>query len=298
MAENQMLAGPSPLPLEPLIDAYKSTQKRLLVFDYDGTLTPIVNNPEDAVPTKILIESLTKLADAESNIVYIISGRSQVFLDKHFGTIKKLGLSAEHGCYLKKHDTETGEWEDKTAGLDMGWKPQVEAAFGDLEARWPRSWIEKKEVAIVWHYRNSADHNACFKAAKYVKEDLEAMLGMECDLDIMLGKANLEARPRSLNKGSTVKVLMKLLGSDGVGKFVFCAGDDTTDEGKQFSKPSLRSSLTRSSDMFQSVLSQSTSPEHIFTCLVGQEDRPTLARYYVSEPQVLTQCLASLAMIE
>ena len=48
----------------------------------------------------------------------------------------------------------------------------------------------------------------------------------------MLGKANLEVRPKFLNKGSMAKTLMKeTFGTEEEG-FVLCAGDDTTDEGK------------------------------------------------------------------
>lgn len=52
----------------------------------------------------------------------------------------------------------------------------------------------------------------------------------------MTGKANLEVRPRFVNKGEIAKRLVLEYG-DGPGEapeFVLCLGDDFTDEGKCF----------------------------------------------------------------
>lgn len=49
----------------------------------------------------------------------------------------------------------------------------------------------------------------------------------------MTGKANLEVRPRFVNKGEIAKRLVKAYG-EGEGdppEFVLCLGDDFTDEG-------------------------------------------------------------------
>lgn len=43
-----------------------------------GTLSPICTDPELAKPSDELLEVLTKLASNSHNIVWIISGRSQV----------------------------------------------------------------------------------------------------------------------------------------------------------------------------------------------------------------------------
>ncbi|CAO3660125.1 unnamed protein product [Rhizopus stolonifer] len=56
-----------------LVKAYKESHKRLFLFDYNGTLTPIVNNPADAQPTPNLLHSLQLLCKNPANIVWIIS---------------------------------------------------------------------------------------------------------------------------------------------------------------------------------------------------------------------------------
>lgn len=48
----------------------------------------------------------------------------------------------------------------------------------------------------------------------------------------MTGKANLEVRPRFVNKGEIAKRLVEEYGSQPP-EFVLCLGDDFTDEGKR-----------------------------------------------------------------
>jgi trehalose 6-phosphate synthase/phosphatase len=59
---------------------YHLATKRLWMLDYDGTLTPIVEEPHAAVPTERLRNTLKALVNDERNHVWIISGRDQEFL--------------------------------------------------------------------------------------------------------------------------------------------------------------------------------------------------------------------------
>lgn len=90
-------------------------------------MTPIVKNPKDAVPPPGLIEALEALCADPKNIVYIISGRDGAFLQEHLGEIKHLGMSAEHGCFLREPGME--EWIDLTEDIDMSWMDDVEEIF-------------------------------------------------------------------------------------------------------------------------------------------------------------------------
>lgn len=65
---------------------------RLFMFDYDGTLTPIVNDPNAALPSEKALAALRHLASDKHNSVWIISGRDSAFLEKHWGDIPNLGL--------------------------------------------------------------------------------------------------------------------------------------------------------------------------------------------------------------
>lgn len=91
------------------------------MLDYDGTLTPIVKNPVDAVPSATLIkvcsssffsvnylyqfflsaqQVLEWLCSDEKNVVYIISGRDRDFLQQWLGYLP-VGLSCEHGIFFR-----------------------------------------------------------------------------------------------------------------------------------------------------------------------------------------------------
>lgn len=93
----------------------------------DGTLTPIVKDPSAAVPSESLLKALPILAADPKNIVYIISGRDGAFLEEHLGHIDNLGMSAEHGCFLRAPGAK--QWISLTDDLDMDWKRDVLQIF-------------------------------------------------------------------------------------------------------------------------------------------------------------------------
>lgn len=115
------------LDLDNIKQRYAASKKRLLMFDYDGTLTPIVKTPSAAVPSQSLLKSLETLAADPKNILYIISGRDGDFLLQHLGHIKGIGFSAEHGSFLR--EPEDTEWKNLTEHIDMSWKADVEEIF-------------------------------------------------------------------------------------------------------------------------------------------------------------------------
>jgi trehalose 6-phosphate synthase/phosphatase len=110
-----------------LLTQYQSASKRLFMFDYDGTLTPIVNEPSAAIPSARIMKALSLLASDPKNIVWIISGRDQEFLNQHLGHIPDLGFSAEHGSFLKNPGSD--EWENLAEKFDMSWQNEVIQTF-------------------------------------------------------------------------------------------------------------------------------------------------------------------------
>ena len=98
-----------------------------MTYNLQGTLTPIVKTPSMAVPSEGTLEALERLAADPKNLVYIISGRDGDFLEQHLGHIKGLGMSAEHGGFMRGPG-ET-KWTNFTEVLDMSWLHEVEEIF-------------------------------------------------------------------------------------------------------------------------------------------------------------------------
>ena len=80
-----------------------------------------------AIPSVHTLEALERLSSDPKNIVYIISGRDQAFLEQHLGHIKNLGMSAEHGGFIREPGTK--EWTNFTESLDMDWMGEVLEIF-------------------------------------------------------------------------------------------------------------------------------------------------------------------------
>ncbi|KAK8206578.1 threalose-6-phosphate phosphatase [Zalaria obscura] len=213
-----------------LLAQYKKSEKRLFMFDYDGTLTPIVKDPQSAIPSDRVIRTLKMLAADPKNAVWIISGRDQAFLDEWMGHITELGLSAEHGSFLRQPRSDV--WENLTEKEDMSWQSKVMDVFQHYTERTQGSFIERKKIALTWHYRRADPEYGAFQARE-CRKHLENTVAKKYDVEVMPGKANLEVRPKFVNKGEIAKRLVNEYSHNG-GKspeFVLCLGDDFTDEG-------------------------------------------------------------------
>ncbi|TPX38339.1 hypothetical protein SmJEL517_g00320 [Synchytrium microbalum] len=211
-----------------LLSKCQAATQRLLMFDYDGTLTPIVKLPTAAFPPPEMLQSLETLARDPNNVVYIISGRDQATMDQWLGHIPGLGLSAEHGCFIKHPatSTESTNWINVAADIDMGWMTDVQDIFEYYTERTPASFVERKRAAITWHYRMADPEFGTFQCNE-CRNHLENAILSKLPVEILVGKKTLEVRPISINKGEIVKRLV--LANPNV-DFILCVGDDKTDE--------------------------------------------------------------------
>lgn len=209
------------LDINACLKSYQNSKKRLILYDYDGTLTPIVKHPDTAIPSKQLHDALCNLCADEKNSVFVISGRDQQFLENYLD-IPGIGLSAEHGCFLKSKNQK--EWMDFSEDLDLSWKNDVVDIFSYYTERTFGSFIEHKRCSVTWHYR-LADPGFGEFQAKECQNHLESAILSKLPVEILIGKKNLEVRPFAINKGEIVNHLL-----NDEYDFIFCIGDDKTDE--------------------------------------------------------------------
>jgi len=230
-----------------------------------------------------------------------------------------VGFSAEHGCFLKE-PPESGivrEWANLTLSLDMSWMNEVKEIFEYYTERTTGSFIEMKKSSITWHYRASDPDWGLFQC-KQCLDLLENNVAPKRPIEVLIGKMNLEVRPVAINKGEIVK---RLLYNHSDAEFIFCAGDDKTDEDMfrallsvmPSSSPSGLSTPNRMEPPISASLS--ATPAHsapaspipelqpvdlavdasgVFSTSVGSSTKKTLAIWHVTSPQEVVESMLTL----
>lgn len=132
-----------------LLDRYRAASRRLLLLDYDGTLTPFFNIPTLAEPDNILLELLESISGNERNSVYIISERDNVLLESWFAQLPlriitesdgKIMISREDREYPPGYNTRRAvrDMLDRTAYdfiLAIGDNHRDEELFDEIRER-------------------------------------------------------------------------------------------------------------------------------------------------------------------
>jgi trehalose 6-phosphate synthase/phosphatase len=265
VSERGRYADRQPQRLRPpeIHDAYVHANRRLLIFDYDGTLVPFAQRPQQAVPPVAVLDLLNAMVRDSKNRVVLISGRSAENLDRWFGTVQGLWLVAEHGAELKHPSAPT--WDALRPQSTSDWKATVMPILEHFVDRTPGSFVEEKKYALVWHYRMAEPEFGEWLANELVSM-LEAMLA-ETELRAFRGAKIVEVKPVWANKGG---VFERLLTAYSDPDFIFAAGDDRTDE-----------------DLFERL------PAHAWTVHVGPG--ATRASFVTADFQSLRRLLTLIA---
>lgn len=196
---------------------YDNGHNRLIILDYDGTLSPFKPKPEEAAPTPEILEILALLASDKSNKVVISSGRDHSTLERWFGHLN-IGLAAEHGAFYKSE----GVWHKNST--PKKWDPEIISILNQFVEKTPRSSLEIKETALVWHYRKVDAWLASMRVQQLI-ESLVTPCTRE-HLQLMKGNKILEIKHPDFTKGSEVHRLLNGNNHD----FIMAIGDDVTDE--------------------------------------------------------------------
>ena len=208
--------------LELLLEAYRSTNRRLLLLDYDGTMVPFAARPEEAAPDEELITLLVRLVKDKKNTVVIISGRDRETLQDWLGEIGA-DLVAEHGAQIRRPgDTK---WTRQTTEAPDGWKGELRPLLELYVDRTPGSMLEEKTASMAWHYRR-AEPDLGDLRAKQLMENLEGVIA-NTPLVIMQGSKVVEVKESGIGKG---RAALRWLDSDTIYDFILATGDDVTDE--------------------------------------------------------------------
>lgn len=195
--------------------------KKLAVFlDYDGTLTPIVEDPARAILSEEMRSTVSALAGLCT--VAIISGRDLPDVRQHVG-IDSVFYAGSHGFDLAGPDDWRSEYEGGSQFL-----PHLDEAEKDLveNLNIPGARVERKRFAIAVHYRQAQDEDvpAVERLVDRVLEDHPALRKTG-------GKKIFELRPDiEWDKGKALLWLLAELNLDASDVIPFYIGDDVTDE--------------------------------------------------------------------
>ena len=208
-----------PAHVDQLVEDYATASSRLLLLDYDGTLQHFTNSidPNAAKPSLKIRRELEKIAARPHTTVYIISGRPKATLDAWFARIPAINLIAEHGAWIK----ENGRWHQNATPFDQ---TPVVKTMESYAARTPGAFVERKDFAVVWHYRRVSPELAYVRNFALSRELAKVTDGTE--LVVHHGNKIIEVKPRQIHKGVVAAAISRQHKAD----FIFCAGDDYTDE--------------------------------------------------------------------
>ncbi len=250
-----------PAAQQQLLSASRQHRNLALLFDYDGTLTPIVEHPSLARLDPRTAEHLTRLSRLPRVFVGILSGRTIVELEQLVG-LPNLYYAGTSGLELNLLGTRVIHSQtEKGRSLVEAARPVLE----NVAARHPGSWVEVKPLGLTLHYR--AVRSEEWEAVRSAGLDALASFGEQ--LRILNGPLSLEITAAlGSTKGTAVRQIVGHIGAD---VFPLYAGDEAND-----------------ADALEMVNS-------LGGISVGVGPRaPAAARHYVPAPPALTEFLAEL----
>src|SRR5690242_9422801 len=157
--------------------------KRLAVFlDYDGTLTPIRERPEDAVISDSMREAVRRLATRVP--VVVVSGRDRKVAQKLMG-LDNLIVAGDHGFDIW---SPTGGSIQRAEGASFtGLMREVETKLRAELANFPGSLVEPKMSSVAVHFRLVSEEQR-----PGVKKIVDDIVGKHPELKVTPGKMVFE----------------------------------------------------------------------------------------------------------
>ncbi|MEW6041581.1 MAG: trehalose-phosphatase [Elusimicrobiota bacterium] len=211
---------------------WKNLEKRLknghvfLFLDYDGTLTPIVKRPDDAIIPLKTRNLLKRICGSERIKIAVISGRALWDIRKRVG-LKDIIYAGNHGLEIAgirktgficpishNHKIAVKRIKKKLIAKLLGIKGAI---------------IEDKGISLSVHYRMT-DITDVIKVKSIVNE-VAGIYVAEGTIQVKAGKKVMEIQPASeWNKGKIVLCLIEKRAAWNKKMLPLYLGDDATDE--------------------------------------------------------------------
>ncbi|MGW7515119.1 trehalose-phosphatase [Streptomyces sp. NPDC054796] len=221
-----MVAVPTPrtAPGREALDAILAEPGRAVVaVDFDGTLAPIVADPEQARAHPGAVPALSRLAPRLCAVA-VITGRPVEAAVRYGGFEGAAGL--DHLTVLGAYGAE--RWDAATGTVRRPEPPvEIENLRRELptlleELRAPEgTWVEDKGRALAVHTRRADDPAGAFALLREPLAALAERHGLRAEP----GRMVMELRPHGVDKGAALAEFVRAAGAGAV----LYAGDDLGD---------------------------------------------------------------------
>jgi len=204
-----------PIELRRALSTVARTPRLLVASDYDGTMAPIVNDPEKAYPHAESVRALRALAGLAATTAAVISGRAL----KDLATLSRLPAEVQLvGSHGSEFDVGFVHAIDANARKLLS---EVTAELSRIADLHPGVTVETKPASAALHVRN-ASPEAGAKALAAVHAEAALWTGVQ----VTEGKAVVELAVVATDKGNALDILRHQEASTAAVFF----GDDVTDE--------------------------------------------------------------------
>ncbi len=206
----------------------KATDQILLLSDFDGTLSPIVGRPEEAVLPDDTRQVLERLAHHQKVAVAVISGRSLRDLKSRVG-IQGITCAGNHGIEIE------GPWCKFVYPPAEALRPVIHQLYSILSrdlTGFEGAFVEDKGFTLTVHYRLARENRV--DELRRICEETVRRLRSEGRIRTTEGKKVYEIRPGALWDKEDAMGLIMSGWSSSTGKsnsLAIFLGDDLTDEG-------------------------------------------------------------------
>jgi len=194
---------------------------RLAIFlDFDGTLSPIVSNPEDAQLGPQLRPILQELAGRDDISIAVISGRALTDVRQRVG-IDGLVYAGNHGLEAESDSVSYRNPEAEALRRELKCTLlQLKLALSETDGLE----IEDKGLTLAVHFRRVTEH-----LHDWVRSVTFGSVGRSRSFHCQEGKLVIDIKPQiEWNKGYAIQwILKEVLSSEALPIYI---GDDVTDE--------------------------------------------------------------------
>lgn len=202
------------------IDALASSETLTIALDFDGTLAPFTDDPDDSRAIPEAVSAIERLSILDNTNVALVSGRAVDSLRRVSGAPAGVILIGSHGAEYVVEGTD--------AALPLSEKERLAVdgigrALRAVAQHHPLVRIEAKPAGYAFHTRLVSSDE---KAATAQLDARAAVFEAVPDTNVRGGKDVIEFSVLSATKGDAMRRLRDL----SPGTVILYVGDDVTDE--------------------------------------------------------------------